>query len=39
MTAFAVILASMMHIILDFDMIMRDFIRLDHQSLLHSFRR
>lgn len=34
MTAFAVILASLMYLILDFDMIMRGFIRVDHQSLV-----
>ena len=28
------ILASLMYIILDFDMIMRGFIRVDHQSLV-----
>lgn len=34
MTAFALILASLMYLILDFDMIMRGFIRVDHQSLV-----
>jgi hypothetical protein len=34
MIAFAVILASLMYTILDFDMIMRSFIRVDHQSLV-----
>ncbi len=34
MTAFAVILASLMYIILDFDMIMRGFIRINYDSLV-----
>jgi len=38
MTAFAVILASLMYIILDFDMIMRGFIRIDHESLVVLIR-
>jgi len=32
MTSFAVILASLMFMILDFDMVMRGFIQVDHQS-------
>ena len=34
LTAFALILASLMYIIMDFDMIMRGFIRVNHQSLV-----
>jgi hypothetical protein len=34
MTAFAFVLASLMYVILDYDMMMRGFIQVDHQSLL-----
>jgi hypothetical protein len=34
MTAFAFILASLMYLILDYDMMMRGFIQVDHSSLV-----
>ncbi len=34
MTAFALILASLIYLILDFDMMMRGFIQVDHSSLI-----
>ena len=34
MTAFAFILSSLMYLILDFDMMMRGFIQVDHSSLV-----
>ena len=34
MTAFALILASLMYIILDYDMMMRGFIQIDQRSLV-----
>ena len=39
MTAFSFILASLMYLILDYDMMMRGFIQVDHSSLLQLIER